>query len=67
MDAMSGPKRPATAVKKPVIEGPDLSEMSVEEAVRYYVETYDTDEYDAREVVLAAKGILTRESYRVDE
>lgn len=67
MDAMSASKRPDTAVEEPIIEGPDLATMSVEEAVRYYVETYDTDEYDARELVLAAKGLLTRDSYRVDD
>lgn len=67
MDAMSGSKRPEPAVKEPIIEGLDLAAMSVEEAVRYYMETYDTDEHDARELVLAAKGLLTRESYRRDE
>lgn len=64
---MSAPKHPNTTVKEALIEGPDLSAMSVEEAVQYYVEIYDTDEHDAREIVLAAKGLLTRESYRVDE
>jgi len=56
-----------SSVEELIIEGADLSAMSVEEAVRYYVETYDTDEHDARELVLAAKGLLTRDSYRVDE
>ncbi|MHB8647436.1 MAG: hypothetical protein ACYDAR_16760 [Thermomicrobiales bacterium] len=64
---MSAVKRPDTAAKETIIEGPDLAAMSVEEAVRYYVETYDTDEHDARELVLAAKGLLTRASYRIDE
>ena len=54
-------------MKKPITEGPDLAAMSVEEAVRYYMETYDTDEHDARELILAAKGLLTPEGYRVDE
>ncbi len=54
-------------MKEPIIEGADLSAMSVDEAVRYYVETYDTDERDAREVVLAAKGLLTRDGYCVDD
>ncbi len=54
-------------MEESVIEGADLSAMPVEEAVRYYVEIYDTDEHDARELILAAKGLLTRDSYRVDE
>lgn len=64
---MSASKRPTTAVKEATTEGLNFDAMSVEEAVRYYVETYDTDEHDARELVLAAKGLLTRDSYRVDE
>lgn len=64
---MSAPKCPNTAVNEPIIDGSDIAAMSVEESVRYYLETYDTDEYDAREIVLAAKGLLIRESYRVDE
>jgi hypothetical protein len=54
-------------VKESIIKGSDLSVMSVEEAVRYYVETYDTDEYDVRELVLATKRIPASDSYRVDE
>ncbi len=64
---MSVPERPKTAVKDTVIEGSDFAAMSIEKAVQYYVETYDTDEYDARELFLAAKGLLTRDEYCVDE
>ncbi len=54
-------------MEESITEGADLSAMSIEEAVRYYVETYDTDEHDARELVFAAKGLLMRDSYRVNE
>ncbi len=45
-------------MKESIIEGPDIATMSVEETVRYYVETYGTDEHDARELVLAERGLL---------
>lgn len=40
-------------------EAPDIAAMPTDEAVRYLVETFGTDEHDALELVLVAKGELT--------
>jgi len=42
---------------------PDIATMPIEEAVRYLVETFGTDEHDARELVLVAHGELTNDGF----
>lgn len=51
-----------TGEKTVVIDGeelivdPPISEMETDEAVRFLIETYGRDEYDAYQMVLIAKG-----------
>ncbi len=46
-----------------IIEAPDIVAMPTDEAVRYLVETFGTNEHDALELVLVAKGELTGDRY----
>lgn len=50
-----------------VIEAPDIATMPTEEAVRYLVETFGTNEHDALEMILVAKGELTNEGSTANE
>jgi hypothetical protein len=46
-----------------IIDAPDIASMTTDEAVRYLVETFGTDEHDALELVLVAKGELTNDRH----
>ncbi len=50
---------PSVEATDTIVEASDIACMPTDEAVRYLVETFGTDEHDALELVLVAKGELT--------
>jgi hypothetical protein len=63
MASMSAPKANVDIQEADDHEPPDIAVMPIEEAVRYLVETFGTDEHDARELVLVAHGELTNDGF----
>lgn len=58
-----GKTNPVAEPADTIIEAPDRAAKPIDEVVRYFVETFGTNEHDAFELVLVAKGELTSDRY----